>query len=544
MDRKKIYTTEHNTMVSFIEALDIERIKPICDEAVFHKGQAYYEDARVKKVKFVNENVLKSEVEGSNLYSVTLNLEEKDIYGNCDCRETDPVCKHLIGTLLYCLKNRNIQEIYEPQKDSVEKYLEALSKEKLIQIIMRFAPPSFIETIQMQQAPDEKVEDIVQTIEETIGALISDFQLLSQPFQFEQKLMRQLERLRAFWERFPQKIQAVIEYCINEMIAAFDNDYLYLYENDEKQYYESEDFSNYVVEFIYSVNFTNKVALIENLRQITKQSGYSTFESIFKDYSRFFRDEEVVELKKHVINSANQKNYNSLANYLRVVEPKLDADTKADVLLKTYFTDKKLTLKLVEFYIAQKQTDRALQIIIDIFDKENTQLLSYKLFVHYLDLARAASRPSDKYVWWAINDYPKAETLRKIAQIFPDKKEQYENFLKSGAPSEYLRYLEKENRLEDASHYILTEKFEQAEVLRFFRQYKKLFPKQAEKVFVEQIKSNLQYTDKLYYEKTSQLLKELQKVNDERFKDLVGHIKVKHQKNQELMQYINALVII
>ena len=80
--------------------VDRSDIRELCTDAVFERGQNYYDDGRIRERRRVDD-VVTATVEGSKLYDVTLSLSEPDFGPWCTCPYDGPgECKHVVALLL------------------------------------------------------------------------------------------------------------------------------------------------------------------------------------------------------------------------------------------------------------------------------------------------------------------------------------------------------------------------------------------------------------------------------------------------------------
>jgi len=75
-------------------------IRELCTDAVFERGQNYYEEGHIHERRRVDE-VVTATVEGSEHYDVTLSLAASDFDPWCTCPYDGPgQCKHVVAVLL------------------------------------------------------------------------------------------------------------------------------------------------------------------------------------------------------------------------------------------------------------------------------------------------------------------------------------------------------------------------------------------------------------------------------------------------------------
>ena len=104
--------------------------------ASYWRGFHYFEDGNVKDIKQIAEGVYSAKVEGSEMYSVTINLEHP---GQCTCtcpfvEGNKKICKHMVA-LAFAVSPLDYKEAcrardaYEREQEAKEKRYEARLKE-------------------------------------------------------------------------------------------------------------------------------------------------------------------------------------------------------------------------------------------------------------------------------------------------------------------------------------------------------------------------------------------------------------------------------
>lgn len=112
------------------------------DAKILKRGKQYYQDDAVLDIKKTGDEEFTAEVEGSDIYEVTLNMDEDgDIYDiSCDCPyDMGEYCKHE-AAVLYAMRDRyakfmqpSVQRLVLPQ------LLEKCSRTELAGIILEHA---------------------------------------------------------------------------------------------------------------------------------------------------------------------------------------------------------------------------------------------------------------------------------------------------------------------------------------------------------------------------------------------------------------------
>ena len=170
--------------------------------------------------------------------------------------------------------------------DKMHNYLESLTKDELIHLILKFAPPSFIEHIKSQFASKKEALTLFNKASKAIDNILSDEDLLYNPSGFERELLKQLERLRGLWDKLPSQIGNLIVKIIEDVEQAFEDGYLYIENYGEgDDYFESEDVNDYVFRFVNTLPKDIQFDYVEKLKEVLHNSGYATFMSVERKLS-------------------------------------------------------------------------------------------------------------------------------------------------------------------------------------------------------------------------------------------------------------------
>ena len=172
-------------------------------------------------------------------------------------------------------------------KSKIRNYIESLTKDELITLILKFAPQSFIDNINSQFASKKEALTIFDKTSKKIDNILSDEELLYNPSGFERELLKQLEKLRGLWDKLPSQIGDLIIKMVEDVEQAFEDGYLYIEKyGEEDDYFESEDVNDYVFRFVNTLPKEIKFDYIEKLNELLNNSGYSTFMSVERKLSK------------------------------------------------------------------------------------------------------------------------------------------------------------------------------------------------------------------------------------------------------------------
>jgi len=168
-----------------------------------------------------------------------------------------------------------------------QKYLEKLTKDELIDLILKFAPQSFFDNINSHFSSKKEAVTIFDKTSKAIDKILSDEELLYSPSEFERELLKQLEKLRGLWDTLPSPIGDLIIKIMEDVEQAFEEGYLYIERYREKDdYFESEDINDYVFRFVNQLPSEMKINYVERLREILNNAEYSTFLNVERKLSK------------------------------------------------------------------------------------------------------------------------------------------------------------------------------------------------------------------------------------------------------------------
>jgi len=81
-------------------SIDRDTIRDVCTEAVFDRGEHYYDEGQVREYRRVDD-VITATVTGSSVYDLTISLSDPEFDPSCTCPYQGPgACKHAVAVLL------------------------------------------------------------------------------------------------------------------------------------------------------------------------------------------------------------------------------------------------------------------------------------------------------------------------------------------------------------------------------------------------------------------------------------------------------------
>lgn len=120
-------------------------LKKLAGKTAYEKGVVYFNEGAVQEITIKNYKLF-SEVQGGDLYHITLNHNQRELTGACDCPASDGVdfCKHCVAVALaraeqlareQDLQYQPIKKMSEPEKRqaALREYFNAMDKPVLIE---------------------------------------------------------------------------------------------------------------------------------------------------------------------------------------------------------------------------------------------------------------------------------------------------------------------------------------------------------------------------------------------------------------------------
>jgi uncharacterized Zn finger protein len=120
-----------------IDKMNLNNFESYIDKKILARGFDYYENDNVSSLEEVDENVYEAEVEGTDLYTVEVELDDKAniIDTQCDCPyDMGEYCKHQVAVFLALrdMKN-NSKDSKATHKSPLVKKRKTIDIEKLIE---------------------------------------------------------------------------------------------------------------------------------------------------------------------------------------------------------------------------------------------------------------------------------------------------------------------------------------------------------------------------------------------------------------------------
>ena len=530
-----------------IENLTESDVESCCEYRVFRRGEDYYHEGAVEQIDYIqNNNTINACVAGSEDYSVSIFLEEGQVYGTCTCPYYD-VCKHIVATLLYlkkegtsCLDIVDMPVITESQSlGFLQKHLKSLSKSDLVNLVMKFAPENYVTRIRNQSSPADNAIKVFSKVDKKIKDFFDDDELLWDPSGFEGALMGQLDKLRGLEDKLVNETGNLLIFIIEGIEESFNEGYLYIDSYPGDDYFESEDFCGFVKDFVRFLPLNQRIGYLKNLDEALNHMSYDTFSSIESSYNSYFSDNEYPEVKEYILKPKGMVPVSFLSRMFKYLETGLSDHEKENILVRLSDNNNDYVVILSRLLIKQERYSDAYKTISQRIDNQDG-IISFEMMELYLELSKKLSCDLRDPARKAIEGQPNAMMLHRIKDLPVTPLTVYEDILREKRPDELLSFYEKEKRLEDALSLINEGSISwDSTLFEFFRKNKKSVPEDAGKYFVKRIEKNLADTGNKYYERIAESISQLKQLNPDLAGKWLETIRAQYKRRSNLISMLN-----
>ncbi|GHT29775.1 hypothetical protein AGMMS49574_07460 [Bacteroidia bacterium] len=145
--------------------MNLDNFHKHISQKIYERGEEYYNYDSINNVEHDYPDTWKAEVEGSNLYSVEIKLNDDEIVSwECDCPyDYGDICKHVVAVLLYIKNNKaehpvNIEIPSSPSQEQLTEILKQTNKKELTSFLSQYADkyPDFYQALTSNLHPQKK----------------------------------------------------------------------------------------------------------------------------------------------------------------------------------------------------------------------------------------------------------------------------------------------------------------------------------------------------------------------------------------------------
>ena len=537
-----LFETKHDNLKNFFNSLARDEIWDCCYDGVYSRGEAYYKQGAVMEIAFYGTDCLKAMVRGNLDYKIRILLSDGKVSGECSC-PFGGICKHLIATLLFaCDQVSELEENASTKSNDqdLRDYLNTLSKKELIGLVDQFAPDSFRQYISNRATSVENASTIVEKVRKKIDKLFLDEELLWNPADMEQALVKQFKKLSGLGDKQADSIGRFILEVIREVSSAQDQGYLY--DSYYDQVLEDDELNQQARALIKSMPLEKRIAFLKELEDELKDSSYDTFTGILDQLSELFTSGEQKPLKNIFLTSLEQSDFRNAEGIYTMIASILNEKEKEHALKHIGLLSSSLALQYAEFCEQQGAISKALEVLVQSKNTHDYWSNQASVLSSQLRLSATSGDLNLALAVEALNENPTKEMLELAASYLPSESEKLEEVVKDQNGYEFLEYLEAAGRLKEAVQVVLNDAsiWEESK-FSFFKKYKKQFPNEAGEYFRKRIDENLQYADNTYYQNIRDSLKALKVIDSTGAREITENIKLGYKRRRNLMAMLERL---
>jgi hypothetical protein len=383
--------------------------------------------------------------------------------------------------------------------------------------------------------------NVFHKVEKKIRKLFDYDQMMYHIEGFNEALDKELTKLAGFGKQLPKEIEDLLFYIFEAVEKAIEDGYLY--DDHGDQYYTSQLFDNFVSGFVASLGCEGKTSFLSRLDALLSEHPYSTFEGLICMANSVFADNDLPHLKNVLIADYKNISQKLCEKYYERVKQLLSYNEKTVVLDKLSQQNNKRVVELASFYDSHGELSKAIETMkTKLTENDASYYAKQEAYIFYLELLKKGKHDASEVAADAIRKNPNYLMLFTIKSLFDYAPDRYELLLKQKNAGEYLRYLEKENRLSEALA-LIKENQTIAEnlVSDFFKLHKTVFPNEAEAFFSKVIDKNLPDAGNHYYETIADAIVQLKKVNPNKANEYLIHIRTNYKRRRNLMELLEKL---
>lgn len=135
--------------------IPLSEFEHIIDETIFRRGVSYFQNGCVTDFSEILQGEYKSNVSGTDEYSVNIKIEKNIIvYHHCDCPyDMGPVCKHIVASICYLQQD---ELNFNQENTSLQKKKKQISAKQQINVILDKVSHSEIKNFIREQSKIDK----------------------------------------------------------------------------------------------------------------------------------------------------------------------------------------------------------------------------------------------------------------------------------------------------------------------------------------------------------------------------------------------------
>jgi len=424
----------------------------------------------------------------------------------------------------------------------IEQHLASLSKDELKDLVMQFAPKQFWVAVKNKYSDKSDAQKTFENVRYNIESLFEDDDILHEKEDFDIALDKEIFKLSGLEHLLKNEIGELLLYIISKVNDALDAGYLYDQYEDEV-YEASEEFVDYVAGFLTDLNFEEKTSFLSNLYARLTEQSYDTFDSLYDVCENAYSESEFPEVKEMLLHSFKSLSPVFTQSCYERVRHLLNAAEKELILIEIQNRNSKWVLELAKLFDLQGKSAKAVQAL-EGWLMVNRNGMDENVYTLFLDMSAKANLNMVDAAKFAITECPRCSVMQKISTLISNKSllSEYEIILEKKSDSQFLKYLDTENRISEAVAYIKRSKnIWHGDILNFYKKHKLTIPADAEEFFCKEINKNLEFTGDSYYETIAEILKELRQINSTLTDGYLSKIRTEYKRRRNLIAILAKL---
>ncbi len=219
--------------------MNLKNFEEDFDIKILKRGENYYHDGAVLSIEMISENEYTAEVEGCEIYEVTVEMDYNGYIHDisCDCPyDMGEYCKHE-AAVLYALRDQNVKTIKTvANQPNLPQLLAKCNNTQLVEIILEHAKEdkSFANYLRMKLSENSDINSIISDFKRISDRYFKGRSDIEDALKAGEMLVDKTEKLRSSVE----KVQVYAE-IITMLEKDIENSYNYDFDEESWELYET-----------------------------------------------------------------------------------------------------------------------------------------------------------------------------------------------------------------------------------------------------------------------------------------------------------------
>ncbi|MEM9848166.1 MAG: hypothetical protein AAF847_09780 [Bacteroidota bacterium] len=443
-----------------------------------------------------------------------------------------------------------------------ENYINSLSIQELRDLILKFAPQSYVEEVlQNDNAKKGNTKAIISAFNKArtyFDELFTDEEDLYDIDKFALKAERAFDKIKPFSSYLPEQITDMICDFLEEVDESFENNYLYnhSYNYYGEEAYEGVEVGIFIGEFIAAIPNEHRKQSLSRILDVKNKMGHGLAENTAheiienlpaQDWEVFTPIVAQTNFMKYLDSKEKLRIYKKMSPYL--------AEKNKEQTLQAQSNAPHTNLELAQLYITQARYKEAFDTLAKFIKQEtknnhyayyqSLELLhqQFQLLIK-LSEEHFEGKFTGEWLYKYLAVTPSVESFQFAVATRPAERLAFENTLEKDHLFAYFAVLEAENRLQ-----AVVDGFEKHSSrltnlqtqYQFFQRHKSQFPAAAKSIFSTLLEKVLPKTGDHAYQQVVEYLGQLKAVlPTPEFEQLVKVIRAKYYRRRNLLSLLNG----